>query len=470
MQEARHARPPRAPLARIERLTPPPCPPNFPFRTTTARLEDSLLTRRIVIRRILTRRIAGSGTLPLALGALLALSAPLSRGTAQVTERPGAIADSARVDSARVDSARADSGRAIPDSLLLAVPRIRAASRPTRVCAGGDVTIGTNLDTAWAARSSKSARRRIALFPDPDSLLRPLRPLGADADVVLLNIEGAIGDSPTKHRKCRPGSTLCYAFRQPAAAAPALRRVAEEARLVGNLANNHANDAGADGMEETVALLERAGIHVTGVDTVPTLVPLPDGDSLAVIGFSTSAGPDPRDTALVRRIVARAAERTSRIVVTMHMGAEGRTAQRTRDTTELFAGVDRGNSVAFARTAAEAGAALVVGHGPHVMRGAEWWDDALVAYSLGNLLTYGPFSLAPPNDRGALLCATLDYAGAVSDARLVSTHQRAMGHVGEDPRARAAIAADSLGRLDFPWTAARIAPDGTIRRPAPHHP
>jgi hypothetical protein len=358
---------------------------------------------------------------------------------------------------------------ALPDSLLVAAPVVRPAARPARICAGGDVTIGTNLDTTWAARSSRSARRRIAPFPSPDSLLRPLRPLVADADVVLLNVEGAIGDSPTTHRKCRPGSTLCYAFRQPAAAARALRRVAP-APVVGNLANNHSRDAGERGVAETVAALEGAGVLVTGIDTVPTLVPLPDGDSLAIIGFSTSAGPDPRDTALVRRVVARAAERVSRVVVTMHMGAEGRGAQRTRDTTELFAGVDRGNSVAFARTAAEAGAALVVGHGPHVMRGAEWWGDALVAYSLGNLLTYGPFSLAPPNDRGALLCATLEYGGVVRDARLVSTRQRAMGLVGPDATGRAAVATDSLARLDFPWTAARIAPDGTIRRPAPHHP
>ena len=396
-----------------------------------------------MIRRI--DRVASLLTL------LAALAAPAATAGAQVVDTGGAVPDSAL---------RGERGeRGAP-----------AAARPVRICAGGDVTIGTNLDTAWAARSSKWARRRLAPFPDADSLLRPLRPLVGDADVVLLNVEGAIGDSPTSHSKCRPGASLCYAFRQPAATADALRRVAPSAAVVGNLANNHSRDAGDDGVDETVKSLERAGILVTGLDTVPTLVPLAGGDSLAVIGFSTSAGPDPRDTALVRRVVARAAARAARVVVTMHMGAEGRTAQRTRDTTELFAGVDRGNSIAFARTAAEAGASLVVGHGPHVMRGAEWWDGALVAYSLGNLLTYGPFNLTPPNDRGALLCATLDAGGTVLDAEMRSTRQRAMGHVGADARARAALAADSLSRLDFPWTAARIGADGTIRRPAPHHP
>ena len=35
------------------------------------------------------------------------------------------------------------------------------------------------------------------------------------------------------------------------------------------------------------------------------------------------------------------------------------------------------------------GATLVLGHGPHVLRAIEWRGNRLVAYSLGNLLTYG---------------------------------------------------------------------------------
>ncbi len=102
-----------------------------------------------------------------------------------------------------------------------AVPTPTAAERALRICAGGDVLLGNNLDTLWAARAAARLGQEVPPFPDPDSLLAPLRRLVDDADIVLLNVEGAIGDGPAP-RKCRPGSTRCYAFRQPIASAAAL--------------------------------------------------------------------------------------------------------------------------------------------------------------------------------------------------------------------------------------------------------
>ena len=348
------------------------------------------------------------------------------------------------------------------------VPLDSAAVRPlapdsastVRVCAGGDVTLGTNLDTAWV----RAATRRGPL-PSPESLLAPLRPLVDDADLVLLNVEGAIGDGPVSRSKCRPGSTQCYAFRQPPETAAALAGIAPHGRVIGNVANNHARDAGWDGLRDTRRLLEEASVAVTGIDTVATPVATVSGDTVAFLGYSTSGGPDPRDIAAVRRHVARAAERWTRVVVTMHMGGEGIRAQRTPNETEMFLGINRGNMVEFARAAAEAGAGLVVGHGPHVMRGAEWWEGSLIAYSLGNLVTYGPFSMGEPLNRGGLLCADLDAAGSVVDASLRSTRQRSAGIVEPDETARAAALADSLGALDFPGTAARFRTESRILRP-----
>lgn len=349
---------------------------------------------------------------------------------------------------------------------IVTEPMIREAGeaeRPVRVCAGGDVTLGTNLDTSWVQRAGRGVRA----LPAPASLVSPLRPLLDDADLVLLNVEGAIGEGPVSRQKCREGSTNCYAFRQPAAAAAALRGSARrEAAVVGNVANNHARDAGWDGLRETARLLEGAGVAVTGLDTVATMVAVADGDSVAVLGYSTSGGPDPRDIDAVRRHVAAAKARTPRVVVTMHMGAEGSRAQRTPNETERFLGIDRGNMVAFARAAAEAGASFVVGHGPHVMRGAEWWQGALIGYSLGNLLTYGPFSLSEPMNRGALLCADLDADGRVVDAVLRSTRQRKPGLVSADPAHRAAVLADSLTALDFPETGARFRTETRVLPPA----
>ncbi|MEE8521496.1 MAG: CapA family protein [Gemmatimonadota bacterium] len=354
-----------------------------------------------------------------------------------------------------------------PADSQLAVDSLAISVEPPpdlRICAGGDVLIGNNLDTLWAGRASQRVGYYVVPFPDPNELLSPLRPLVDDSDIVLLNIEGAIGAGPAP-AKCRPGSTRCYAFRQPVSTAAALRRFAEPASLVGNVANNHALDAGIAGYGATIDHLRQAGVHVTGTDTLATLVPSPAGDTVAILGFSPFvAGPDPRDLAAVRRHVARAARHSPRVVVTMHMGAEGGDAQRTPNEAEQMFGEDRGNSVAFAHAAVEAGASLVVGHGPHVLRAVEWVGDALVLYSLGNTLTYGPFNLSEPSNIGAIACVTLDREGRVTAAVLRSAFQVPPGIVAADPDHRGAALIDSLSALDFPGTGARIVADSLVTR------
>ena len=57
-------------------------------------------------------------------------------------------------------------------------------------------------------------------------------------------------------------------------------------------------------------------------------------------------------------------------------------------------GDNRGNLVAFAHKAIDEGASIVVGHGPHVLRGMELYKGHLIAYSLGNFLTYGNFNIS----------------------------------------------------------------------------
>ncbi|HEX5872464.1 MAG TPA: CapA family protein, partial [Longimicrobium sp.] len=152
-------------------------------------------------------------------------------------------------------------------------PLPQADTAGVRICSGGDVTLGTNLDTAWVHTARARLGRRVPALPPPDSLLAPLRPLLADADVVLLNVEAAIGEGRINRQKCAAGSTACFAFRSPVAAAGAMRGVApESARVIGNVANNHARDDGDVGRRATVRHLEAAGVQVTGMDTVATAV------------------------------------------------------------------------------------------------------------------------------------------------------------------------------------------------------
>ncbi|HET7230086.1 MAG TPA: CapA family protein, partial [Longimicrobium sp.] len=341
--------------------------------------------------------------------------------------------------------------------------RVSARARPgPRVCAGGDVTMGTNLDTTWVFTSSGRLGRRVPAFPDPDSLLAPLRPLLADADVAMLNVEGAIGEGAPGRRKCPPNSSACFAFRSPVGAAGALSRAAGGRPVVGNVANNHGRDAGESGWYTTMRHLRAAGVGVIGADTLATPVATAAGDTIAFLGFSPWTGPDPRNTAAVRRHVARAAARWPYVVVSVHIGAEGRGAQHVYNQTEIFLGEDRGNSVAFAHAAIDAGARVVFGHGPHVMRAAEWYRGGLIFYSLGNLLTYGPFTLSDPMNRGAIACADLAPEGGVLGAELRSTRQTPPGIARPDTAGVAASLVDALGAQDFPATAARVAANGVI--------
>ncbi len=354
------------------------------------------------------------------------------------------------------------SGRALTAARNDSLP-VRALRTAVRVCSGGDVTLGTNLAPEWSREATLRMRTVYQRRDDPASLVTPLRALFGDADVALVNVESAIGEGPTG-AKCGKQSTNCFAFRAPPSSAAALRSLLPDGAVVGNVANNHSRDAGDEGRDRTVAALAGAGVRVTGADSTATPVVTPAGDTIGVLGFYTSAeSPDARDTAAVHRYVLRAKQRYAVVIVTMHLGAEGADAQRTRDIPERYLGIDRGNPVAFADAAVRGGAALVIGHGPHVMRAIEWRDrGTLIAYSLGNLLTYGPFRMREPSNRGGVLCVTIDESGRARAAVLRSTVQAAPGVLEPDADARASALADSLGRLDFPWTGARLARDGAL--------
>jgi hypothetical protein len=354
---------------------------------------------------------------------------------------------------------------ALAVALISASAHAQSARKDVRFCAGGDVSLGTNLDTAWS-RNRVVDGARVRALPDPAELLAPIAPLVTDANVLLLNVEGAIGDGWAP-RKCARRSTLCFALRQPRSAAAALRHVNDSSVVVGNIANNHSHDAGEPGFLVTRRLLDEAGVLTTGADTIATPVPVGEGDTIAVLGFSPWTIARVSDLDAVRRYVRRAAARYGRVVVTMHIGAEGVAARHTPNAIEHFAGENRGNSVAFARAAVEGGASLVIGSGPHVLRGIEWDGRSLVAHSLGNLVTYGPFNHSPYTDHGAILCATIAADGGVRDAVLRSTTQRTPGYVTADPGNLGAHDVAELSKEDFPLTGAEISAAGEIK-PRPY--
>src|SRR5689334_2865669 len=79
----------------------------------------------------------------------------------------------------------------------------RPLRAPFTLCAGGDVTLGTNLDPKWARHAADTLQNVFGLRPHPDSLATSLAPLFTGAQLILVNVEGAIGEGAAP-QKCGP--------------------------------------------------------------------------------------------------------------------------------------------------------------------------------------------------------------------------------------------------------------------------
>jgi hypothetical protein len=278
-------------------------------------------------------------------------------------------------------------------------------------------------------------------------------------DVVLGNLEGTL--STGGGSKCGKGSTNCFAFQTP----PSYARWLQQAGFtVMNLANNHAYDFGAGGLRQTTDALAGVGLEWTGRPGQITVQKV-GGIRIALVGFAPYPWAQSlTDIAAAKRLVRKAARSADVVVVTMHAGAEGSDRQHVKRGTERFLGENRGDSMRFAHAVVDAGADLVVGSGPHVLRGMEWYKGRLIAYSLGNFAGYKVFSLGGPLSTSGILRVTLRGDGKFETGRLVPTHLVGAGLPAIDPAEAAHGAVRTLSREDFGARAVKISRDGILSR------
>ncbi len=227
------------------------------------------------------------------------------------------------------------------------------------------------------------------------------RVLGS-ADVVFGNFEGTLTTHSVSTKIVQSGTV--FAFRMPPRFARLLRGAGFD---VLNIANNHTFDFGETGFSDTLAHLADAGVLTVGERSKITLHKV-KGVTLAWVGFSYSQRRnDMRDTASLAELIQEARKQADLVIVSIQAGAEGNEALRVVDREELFLGERRGNVFAFARRAVDLGADLVLGHGPHVLRGMECYKEKLIAYSLGNFVGYGALSIKRAAAISAILEVTL---------------------------------------------------------------
>ena len=284
------------------------------------------------------------------------------------------------------------------------------------------------------------------------------------ADIVFGNLEGPLLDGGAS-TKCET-MTYCFAFRTPTRY---VRYLQESGFNVLGIANNHANDFGEKGRESTLRTLVAAGIQPAG-GTAVALFNI-RGRSVVVAGFSYSTSApysfNLLDIAGAKRIVRDLKARHDIVIVSFHGGAEGRSAQHVPGKPEVYVGERRGDVMAFAHAVIDAGAAMVIGHGPHVVRALELYKGKLIAYSLGNFLTYERFNLEGASGRSFVLQARLDAdTGEFVGGQAVSVRLVNEGIPERDPEQQAAGLVRRLTQQDIPNANITIAEDGTL---APRH-
>jgi poly-gamma-glutamate synthesis protein (capsule biosynthesis protein) len=230
-----------------------------------------------------------------------------------------------------------------------------------------------------------------------DYPFEPTRDILKSAQIVFGNLEGPLTNGG------EAGTAKQYVFRSPPdKVAPALARAGFS---VVSLANNHTLDYGPEGLMDTRAALDKAGIRHTGAgrnaaEARQPVYMMADGVTVAFLAYSLTfpeefwAGPDKPGTAFgheqhVRADVAAARRTADIVVVSFHWGQEGKTELRDYQTQ-------------LARAAIDAGAAAVLGHHPHILQGVERYRDGVILYSLGNF-AFGSYSNTATRSAIALL-------------------------------------------------------------------
>ncbi|MBL0177217.1 MAG: CapA family protein [Ignavibacteria bacterium] len=91
------------------------------------------------------------------------------------------------------------------------------------------------------------------------------------------------------------------------------------------------------------------------------------------------------------------------MLVSFHGGAEGAKHQHVPNGKKRRSASIAAPCASFTHAMIDAGADLVLGHGPHVVRGSRSTRQRLIAYSLGNFATYAMFNLNGPNGLTCIL-------------------------------------------------------------------
>ncbi|MGF1675292.1 MAG: CapA family protein [Rivularia sp. (in: cyanobacteria)] len=318
-------------------------------------------------------------------------------------------------------------------------------SRSIVIQAVGDVIPGTNYPNHRLPADSNQ------LIP------KSVRAYLNRADLLFGNFETTLTNYPYSAKDISRGQV--FAFRSPPEYSQLFADVGFD---VFNIANNHAKDFGMQGFKDTVNNLKNVGIETVGHKN-EILYLEKNNNKIAMIGFAPyDMYNSIHDLKTATSLVKKAREKANIVIISMHAGAEGTGALHTKNKTEYFYGENRGNSIQFARTMIDAGADLVLGHGPHVPRAMEMYNGKLIAYSLGNFLGYRTLSTVAQAGYSMILEVKMTPEGSLEQAKIIPVRMDKQGIPYIDQNFNTVQLVRSLNKHDFPDSSVEINQKGEL--------
>jgi hypothetical protein len=333
-----------------------------------------------------------------------------------------------------------DSVQVVADTTVIAKDTIT-------VIGVGDIMMGTNYPENKLPENDGSF-----LMKDVEKHLQ-------NADVTFGNLEGVLLDSGGTPKTCKDPK-VCYAFRTPVSYVKNLLSAGFD---VMSLANNHAGDFGEVGRQSSMKTLDSAGILHAGQIVKKFVTFQKDSIRYGMVAFAPNSGcVNLNDLPGAQQLVAHLDSICDIVIVSFHGGAEGAQYQNVPRVNELFHGENRGNVYAFSHAMIDAGADIVFGHGPHVTRAIEVYQDRFISYSMGNFCTYRGISVSGINGLAPIIKVYTDPAGKFYKGQIIPTYQSYGTGVRVDPQNQVIKIIQQLTKKDFPESKIQIAENGLI--------
>ena len=317
-----------------------------------------------------------------------------------------------------------------------------------KLMAVGDLMMGTNFPN-----------HSYLPMNNGDLLWKEVAPILRQADITFGNLEGVILDEGGEQKECK-NPKACYLFRTPTSLAYQYKDAGFDLL---SLANNHANDFGQTGRNITQQTLDSLGIRYAGAIEAPTTSTTAKRLEISLLAVAPNKGTISihQEEKLIQ-IVQSLDSISDIVIVSFHAGAEGRKNMHVTRKREFYYGEDRGNVYDFAHQMIDAGADVLLGHGPHVPRAIEVYKNRLIAYSLGNFLTYGRFNLRGPSGEAPLIEMSITSEGLFLDGQIHAFYQDYALGPRTDARNRVIKTIANLSKEDFPENPIEIDESGRI--------